>query len=142
MSNENIKIAVVVDPEQGLGFLANTVATIGIGIGACNSSLGGVTLTDADGREIKNSCSLPVPILQANPVAMQDVLTRASKLQEKGEELLVIAFPDFARSLHSFEDYQKEFPKRQIQDEEIKGVGLLGSEKAIKSLTGSLKLLR
>ncbi|KFD01751.1 hypothetical protein GRAQ_03365 [Rahnella aquatilis CIP 78.65 = ATCC 33071] len=51
-------------------------------------------------------------------------------------------FPAFARTMHQFDQYETAFPLRNLYDEVIDGVGLVGPEKWIKSLTGNLKLLR
>ena len=59
-----------------------------------------------------------------------------------GVGLTLVAFPEFARKLHSFKDYKDEFPQRSLSNEALSGVGLCGPVKAVKSLTGSLKLLR
>ena len=51
-------------------------------------------------------------------------------------------FPQFARSLHDFAEYQVQLAARDLATETIEGLGLAGPEKWVKSLTGSLKLLR
>ena len=69
-----------------------------------------------------------------------------SMLLEKGvsrpDGAILVAFPAFARSLHSFADYEKEFPSRTLTSEKIDGIGICGASKWVRSLTGSLKLLR
>ena len=51
-------------------------------------------------------------------------------------------FPAFARSLHLYADYEAAFPDRDLSEETIDGLGLAGPAKWVRSLTGSLKLLR
>ncbi|MBS7804773.1 DUF2000 domain-containing protein [Rhizobiales bacterium TNE-4] len=133
------KIAIVVDPQLPLGLLANTVATIGIGLGAVAPDLGGTVLTDADGARIHNSANRAVPILQATPETMAQILIKAQSPDAAG---FIVAFPQFARSIHSFADYQALFPTKSLSSETIEGLGLAGPDKWVKSLTGSLKLLR
>ena len=133
------RIAIIVDPTLPLGFLANTVATIAVGIGAAQPIFGNTVLTDAAGRSIHNSANRPVPILQATPEVIRSLLLKA--LPAPGEAR-VVAFPEFARSLHAFADYQEQFPTRDLASEAIVGLGIAGPEKWVKSLTGSLKLLR
>jgi hypothetical protein len=65
MSLTDKRIAIVVDPSLAIGMIANTVATIAVGLGAVEPAFGNVMLTDAAGRLIKNSADRPVPILQA-----------------------------------------------------------------------------
>jgi hypothetical protein len=54
----------------------------------------------------------------------------------------VVPFPAFARSLHAYAEYEAAFPGRDLGEEAIDGLGLAGPAKWVKSLTGSLKLLR
>jgi hypothetical protein len=139
MSPTDKRIAIVVDPSLAIGLIANTVATIAVGLGAVEPAFGNVTLTDAAGRLIKNSADRPVPILQAPAEAIRATMLRALPTRE-GE--IVVPFPQFARSLHDFAAYQAQLAARDLATETIEGLGLAGPEKWVKSLTGSLKLLR
>lgn len=139
MSAVDIRVAVIVDPSLPVGLIANTVAAVGIGIGAAATELGGVLLTDSNGRTALTSANRPVPILQATPEAMASLLLRALPAPEGG---IVVPFPRFARAIHRFEDYLAEFPRRSLEGEVMEGLGIAGPEKWVRSLTGSLKLLR
>lgn len=135
----DFRIAIVVDPMLPIGFLSNTVAAIGIGIGAAQPGFGGVELVDHSGNTIVNSSDRPVPILQADEERMQSLI---EKFGDRPDSAIVIAFPAFARSLHSFADYEAAFPACTLSGEKIDGIGISGPSKWIKSLTGSFKLLR
>lgn len=137
--SEAHRIAIVVDPALAPGLLANTVAVIGIGLGAAQPGFGDTTLTDEAGRTVKNSADRPVPVLQADGAALRALLLKALPAPQDG---IVVPFPAFARGLHSFADYQAAFPGRDLGAETIDGLGLAGPERWVKSLTGSLKLLR
>jgi hypothetical protein len=139
MSAADKRIAIIVDPSLPLGLIANTVATVSIGIGAVDTGFGNRTLTDVMGRAVKNSADRSVPVLQA---PASEILTLLLKALPAPDGAVVVPFPKFARSLHVFADYQAQFPKRALSAETIEGLGLAGPEKWIKSLTGSLKLLR
>jgi hypothetical protein len=139
MNSADKRIAIVVDPTLAIGLIANTVATIAVGLGAVEPAFGNVTLTDAAGRLIKNSANRPVPILQAPAEAIRATLLRALPTRE-GE--IVIPFPQFARSLNDFAAYQAQLAARDLATETIEGIGLAGPEMWLKALTGSLKLLR
>jgi hypothetical protein len=139
MSPTDNRIAIVVDPSLAIGLIANTVATIAVGLGAVVPAFGNVTLTDAAGRLIKNSADRPVAILQASAEAIRATLLRALPARE-GE--IVIPFPQFARNLHDFAAYQAQLAARDLANETIEGLGLAGPQRWVKSLTGSLKLLR
>jgi hypothetical protein len=133
------RIAIIVEPSLTLGLIANTIATIGIGLGAAEPGFGGVVLTDVAGRSIQTSADRPVPILQAPADVIRRLLMTALDAPAGGR---VVAFPQFARALHSFPEYRAQFPARDLADEVIEGLGLAGPAKWVKSLTGSLKLLR
>lgn len=139
MTDTSLRIAVIVDPGLPLGLMANTVATISVGIGAAKTRFGNTELVDAAGRSVRNSADRPVPILQATSDVMVALLLKAMPVPEGG---VIVPFPRFARSLHSFADYQAQFPSRDLATEVLDGLGLAGPEKWVKSLTGSLKLLR
>lgn len=118
--SEKKRVAIVVDPSLPVGLLANTVATISIGIGAAEPGLGNILLTDADGRAVKTSANCPVPILQASSDAIKVLLIKALPAPEGG---FVVPFPSFARKLHLFEDYAEEFPRRKLAEANIRRAG-------------------
>lgn len=132
-------VAIIVDSSLPIGLIANTVATIGIGIGSIESGLGGTALTDAVGRTVRTSSNRPVPILQANAEVIGALLLRALPAPT---DSVIVPFPKFARNLHQFAEYLNEFPLRDLEGEIIEGIGLAGPEKWVRSLTGNLKLLR
>lgn len=139
MSDPDTRIAVIVDPSLPVGLMANTVATIGIGIGAVAPAFGNTTLTDLTGRTVQTSANRPVPILQASPDAIGTLILRALPVPDGG---LLVPFPRFARNIHLFADYLADFPRRDLEKEIIEGLGIAGPSKWVKSLTGNLKLLR
>lgn len=139
MTDMPLRIAVIVNPELPIGLLANTVATISVGIGAAETRFGATVLTDAAGRRVFNSADRPVPILQAASAEISALLAKAFPVPECG---LVVPFPRFARSLHTFAEYQAQFPGQDLASEILDGLGIAGPEKWVRSLTGSLKLLR
>lgn len=138
-SHPDVRIAMVVDPALPPGLLANTVAVIGVGIGAADSTLGAVPLTDRQGRTIASSANQPIPVLQAEAQALVAVLARALPAPAGAT---VVAFPRFGRSLHVFDDFRRQFPGRDLLAEPIEGIGLAGPARWVRSLTGSLRLLR
>ena len=136
---KDLRLALVVNPELPLGLLANTTAAISIGMGTRMPDLGDRRLSDAKGTEFDSSSNLPVPVLQASDEQLRQILTKASGQIDKGS---VVAFPAFARKLHAYEDYLTALPEKDLSAEAIDGIGLAGPAKWVRSLTGSLKLLR
>jgi hypothetical protein len=133
------RVAIVVDNTLTPGLQGNTVATIGIGLGAAVPQLGGMRLIDRAGRSVDVSATVAVPVLQASATTLRDLLLRAL---DSPQRAIVVPFPAFARSRHDFADYQAELPLRDLADEEIHGLGLAGTRSWVASLTGSLRLLR
>ncbi|CAM3858740.1 DUF2000 domain-containing protein [Rahnella bruchi] len=136
---ETLRVAIILNPELPTGLLANTAGVIGIGLAANFPMLAGISLTDAQGVTTDSISKYPLPILQATPDHIKALMFKA--LDAAGERS-VVPFPSFARTMHQFEQYEMTFPLRDLYDEVLDGVGLVGAEKWIKSLTGNLKLLR
>ncbi|MEJ8475130.1 DUF2000 domain-containing protein [Roseibium algae] len=134
----DLRIAIISRPDLPIGLLANTVAAISVGIGAKLPILGNLQLTDTEGRTIDISSNRPVPILQAGQEVLSELLLKALKTNEAA----IVPFPAFARSLHSYADYEVAFPDKDLSIEPLDGLGLAGPEKWVRSLTGNLKLLR
>lgn len=137
-ARDDARVVVVVDASLSLGLVGNTIATIAIGLGAAAPRLGGPRLVDRAGVGIHPSASVPVPVLQAEASVLRELLLRA---EDGAEDAVAVAFPAFARTMHDFTSYQSEFPRRDLSEEEIHGIGLVGPRKWVASLTGSLKLL-
>ncbi|MEF0940704.1 DUF2000 domain-containing protein [Rhizobium sp. BR 362] len=135
----DIRLAIVINPDLPLGLIANTAGAIAIGLGARFPALAARQLMDMEGRAIDISSNMPVPMLQADADTIRSLLLNA--LPPQGERA-VVAFPAFARSLHDYREYEATFPDRDLTMEAIDGLGIAGPTKWVKSLTGSLKLLR
>ncbi len=135
----DFRLAIVVNPNLPLGLIANTAAAIAIGLGAGFPALAARQLTDREERTIDISSNLPVPVLQADAEAMAALLLKALPRQA---DRAIVPFPAFARSLHDYREYEATFPSRDLAGETIDGLGIAGPSKWVKSLTGSLKLLR
>ena len=134
----DLRIAIVVNPNLALGALANTASAISVGIGAKMPEFGNRQLSDTEGRTIDISSNHPVPMLQANEAELTALLLKATSNAEGA----IVPFPCFARSLHAYSDYEAQFPERNLAVEPLDGLGLAGPAKWVRSLTGSLKLLR
>ncbi len=136
---EDLRIAIIVNPELPLGLLANTVGAISIGLGAKLPVIAARQLVDKNGVAIDISSDRPVPILQADGETIRALALKAADFEERQA---VVAFPAFARSLHVYAEYEAIFPEKELATEVIDGLGIAGPSKWVRSLTGSLKLLR
>ncbi len=137
--DQDVRIAIIVNPELPPGLVANTIGAVAIGLGAKLPVLGNSQLTDSDRKTLDTSSNRPVPVLQAPADVIAVAMRRALPIPEGAA---VVPFPAFARSLHDFEEYQAVFPEKSLDAEEIDGLGLAGPSQWVRSLTGSLKLLR
>ena len=135
----DIRLAIVINPALPLGLIANTAGAISIGLGAKFPALAARQLTDREGRTIDISSNMPVPILQADAETIRSLLLKTLPVEN---DRAIVPFPAFARSLHDYREYEATFPNRDLAGEVIDGLGLAGPSKWVKSLTGSLKLLR
>ncbi len=135
-----LRVVVIVAPDMPLGLVANSVGVIAVGLGAQCPHLSASALSDAGGRQFASVCNEPMPVLQADRAAIRDVMLKAFARRPEGAA--IVPFPAFARSIHIFADYEKALGTRSLDEEEIDGIGLAGPSAWIKSLTGSLKLLR
>lgn len=136
---EDIRLAIIVNPDLPPGHLANTIAAVSIGMGAAMPTLGARQLSDRRKTTIDISSSRPVPVLQADSRTIGALLAKTLPRQDGR---VIVAFPSFARALHSYADYEATFPERDLGEETIDGLGLAGESRWIRSLTGALKLLR
>ena len=136
---QDVRLAIIVNPDLPPGHLANTIAAVSIGMGAAMPALGARQLTDRRQATIDISADRPVPVLQADSRTIGALLAKALPRQDGR---VIVAFPSFARARHSYADYEATFPGRDLGEETIDGLGLVGEDRWIKSLTGSLKLLR
>jgi hypothetical protein len=139
MTND-VRVAVIVAPDMSLGLVANSVGVIAVGLGAQCPHLADSALADVGGRRFGSVCNQPLPILQADRATIREVMLKAMAGRTDGAA--IVPFPAFARSIHVFADYETALATRSLDGEEIDGLGLAGPSLWIRSLTGSLKLLR
>ncbi len=65
-----------------------------------------------------------------------------AKSSQRTDHITLVVFPAFARSIHSFAEYDALVPKQALKAEKIDGIGICGLNKLVRSFAGSLKLLR
>lgn len=71
--HEDLRLAIIVNPELPLGLLANTVGAISIGLGAKLPFIAARQLVDKTGVAIDISSDRPVPILQADAETIREI---------------------------------------------------------------------
>jgi hypothetical protein len=138
LSPEPERIVIIVDAGLPIGLLANTVAVISISIGDGTSGVLGGDIVDACGQLHRGITALNIPVLEV-PAEGLSKLVKAAR-EEVG--LLVVGFSHAAQSSRDYSEYTSRI--RALHPDEIAyvGVGLAGTTRAIRHLTGSLPLLR
>ncbi len=80
-----------------------------------------------------------MPILHADEAGLRTLLLRALPAPPGGA---LVPFPRFARAMHDFAAYRAAVAGRDLGAEPLDGLGLVGPPAWVRSLTGSLPLLR
>lgn len=133
------RIAIVVNPACPTGLLGNAIAVVAVGLGASAPALGGAPLGDSAGRAFRSSATVAVPVLQASPAGLIALLDQC--LAMPGLDA-VVAFPEFARTIHAFETYRDALRELDLAESPLAAIGVAGSAETVKRLTRGLALLR
>ena len=134
-----MRVAVVLEAGLPAGRSANVAAVLSAGAAAAVHGLGGEPLVDARGRRTAGCARVPIPILQAPPQRLRELVARAYPAPD-GAALVV--FPVLAETVHHYAAYVELVKCRDLGEEPLRGVALAGPETWVRSLTGSLALLR
>lgn len=132
-------VSIVLDAALPPGRLANTAAVIAVGLGAARPELGGSRARDGRGRIGSGCCRLPNPILEANEGQQSALLGKAFPPPSGA---VIVPFPAFAAAVNDHAEYLAALAERDLGAERLIGLGLAGPRRWVKSLTGSLRLLR
>lgn len=130
------KAAIIIDPDQPQGLLANTVACITSGLFLDAQDLVGPEIKGTDVIYIPIT-KIPILILKPTNSTLYDLCLKAQEL-----ELKYMAFTREGQSTTSYEEYAERVKERALKDVTLIGLGILGEEKVINSLVGSLPMLR
>lgn len=133
------RIAIAVDPGAPLGLLGNAIGVVAVGLGAAHPALGAAPLQDRTGRAFRASAMVALPVLQASPAQLLALLD--ASLAAEGLSA-VVAFPQFARTIHDFPSYRAALQDRDLAHEALAAVGLAGPADSVRRLTRGLALLR
>jgi hypothetical protein len=138
MTQGNVKKCVmVIDPELPAGVQANTAALLGISIGRHVLDLIGPDISDATGQIHLGLFDQAVTVLAGN----KDFLSHLrSSAQSAG--LVVIDFITLSQQARTYEKYQADLEATPASDLQYLGIALFGRSDKIRSLTGTLRLLK
>ena len=134
------KCVLIIDGSLPLGLVANTAAILAMSLGRLHPELIGADLPDQDSQMHPGITTIVLPILKSNPDQLATIARRARELPSG--ELLVIDFTTLAQQAKTYSDYQAVLSTTQAAALPYIGLCLFGHAAHIKSLTGSLPLLR
>ncbi|NMM27928.1 MAG: DUF2000 domain-containing protein [Glaciimonas sp.] len=134
------KCIFVVDNTLPIGLIANTCAVLALSLGKNHPELVGHDLHDKDGDMHPGITTIVMPILGSTKEDIAMIREKAKGQAHYG--LQVIDVSNIAQQTKTYSDYVgllKETSSEQLQ---YFGICLFGATQLIKSLTGSLSLLR
>ncbi|QBC45098.1 DUF2000 domain-containing protein [Iodobacter fluviatilis] len=132
------KCVIVVNSTLGLGHAANAVSVIGVSLGRSVAGLVGPDMQSLDNVNYPGVIYAPLPILLSTPEHLQ-------QLQEKAladEEIHAMPFSALAQSCKTYQEYETRISEAESSAIELVAIGLIGPQKKINKLTGSLSLFK
>lgn len=130
------KSAITVDPNQPIGLLANSVACITSGLFLEGKDYVGAEIK---GKDVTYIPITKIPILILKP-GNKSLLELCKQAQELG--LIYMAFTREGQSTTDYEQYEKSVIGLPLESVTLVGLGVVGEEKIVNSLVGSLPMLR
>jgi hypothetical protein len=132
------RIAIIVDVGLPIGLLANAVAVVSLSIGDLSTGVLGSDVVDAGGRLHSGITALNIPILGASAARLFDIVEEA----REEANLLTVGFSAIAQSSRDYADYTSRTGALHPEEITYVGLGLAGTSRSIRRLTGSLPLIR
>ncbi|MEN3282899.1 MAG: hypothetical protein V7607_4039 [Solirubrobacteraceae bacterium] len=141
MSGQNghdpTRCVVIVDEALPPGLAANAAAMVALTLGATVEGLPGADLVDADGNTHPGLIPSGIPILAASREQLSDLHARAER-----NGVGVVDFPAFGQQTTDYESVIERIGQTPAAELEYLGVALHGPRRAVRRLTGHLRLLR
>ncbi|QEL54488.1 DUF2000 domain-containing protein [Chromobacterium paludis] len=136
---QDMRCAIIVDPELPAGVIANTAAVLSLTLGRRHPELIGEDLLDARGEARSGITTLPIPILKCGAEQLRALRAAASA---HGGELTLVELISATRSTRSYQEYAAALAATAEDELQYQGLALCGPAKRVRQLTGSLGLLR
>ncbi len=130
------KAAIIINPEMPTGLLANAVACITSGLFLRGDDFVGEQI-DGDGVTYIPITKIPILILKPGKIPLVDLCKQAQQLGLK-----YMAFTQEAQTTTNYEEYKERVTGKNINDVVLVGLGVVGLEEKVNSLTGNLPMLR
>lgn len=130
------KAAIIINPEMPTGLLANAVACITSGLFLEGKEYVGEAIAGSDVTYIPIT-KIPILILKPANIPLIDLCKKA---QETGLKNMV--FTREAQTTTNYEEYTERVKGKSMTEITIVGLGIVGPEEKVNSLTGNLPMLR
>ncbi|MBK1837176.1 DUF2000 domain-containing protein [Azospirillum sp. YIM B02556] len=134
------RCAFIIDHALPTGLIANTAAALSMTLGKARPDLVGCDLQDADGVGHPGITTIVMPILVADAGGLQALRRQAAELESDG--LRVIGMTDVAQRAKSYDEYGRRLAATRQEELRYLGLCLHGPAALVRSLTGSLPLLK
>ncbi|MBI2616999.1 DUF2000 domain-containing protein [Candidatus Gottesmanbacteria bacterium] len=130
------KAAIIIDSEQPTGLLANSVACIASGLFLDGKDYVGPEIQGKDVTYIPIT-KIPILILKPGNRSLFELCKQA-----RGMNLKFMAFTKEGQSTTDYNQYEKRVSGLPLDSVTLVGLGVVGEEKVVNSLVGSLPMLR
>lgn len=130
------KAAVIINPEQPIGLLANSVACITSGLFLNGEEFVGPEIKGKDVTYIPIT-KIPILILKPGNKSLLELCQQAQSVNLK-----YMAFTREGQSTTDYSQYEKLVFNMPLKSVTLIGLGMVGPEKTVNSLVGSLPILR
>jgi hypothetical protein len=134
------RCAFIIDRALPPGLIANTAAALSMTLGKLRPELVGCDLEDADGVGHPGITTIVMPILVSDADGLRALHRNAA--EREGEGLGVIGMTDVAQRAKSYDDYRQRLAATRQEELRYLGLCVHGPAALVRSLTGSLPLLK
>ncbi len=135
-----MKCVMIIDESLPLGLIANTAAVLGISLGAQIEGIVGPDVQDSEGKVHRGITRLSIPLLKGSSELIRD--TREKLVALDAPDLYYVDFCDAAQKSKQYEDYRSKIERVPVDELRYLGIAMCGPEKHVRTLTGSIGLLR
>jgi hypothetical protein len=134
---KTVRCVIVVDEALPPGMAANAAAMVALTLGATVDGLPGPDLVDADGHAHPGLIPAGIPILAASGAQLSDLHARAAR-----HGVGVVDFPAYGQQTTDYEAVIARVAQTPADELEYRSIALHGPSRAVRRLTGNLRLLR
>ena len=134
---QTVRCVIVVDEALPAGLAANAAAMVALTLGATVDGLPGADLVDADGHVHPGLIPAGIPILAASAAQLSDLHARAAR-----QGVGVVDFPAYGQQTTDYDAVIARVRETPAADLAYRAIALHGPSRAVRRLTGNLRLLR